>query len=448
MLRDYQQEVLDRAGNELRHYKGVVIVLPCRSGKSYVMEEICNRCQKKGSNVLILAHRNILLEQHRQLIDYPNVRIESVFTEVNHLGEHGKVDLIMIDEAHISGCKTYHDVCEYYNCKILGFTASPARLDGKPLDLFQKIVEGISADELIKRGAISDYDLYAPKLNIDLSKVPVGDGDYSVVQLEDIMCDRKIYGDIIENYEKLAKGKQAIAYCTSIKHSKIICDLFNGAGYTAVHIDSHTPERERLQVMDDFKHGKITILCNCNLISEGITLPSCEVCLMLRPTQSLALYIQQSCRALTPQEGKKAIIIDYVGNAYRHGMPTEKFEWSLTERKKCRNSSGEPEVLVRQCKKCLRVYAGTSPICPYCGAENGKTKKQIEQEEKAELERVTAIEKKAKRMEVGMQDTFGGLIEIAKRRGYAPGWCIAAAKAKGICVDWSLYNKFKRERGN
>ena len=93
-------------------------------------------------------------------------------------------------------------------------------------------------------------------------------------------------------------------------------------------------------IIDSVKNGKITILCNCNLISEGITLPSCEVCLMLRPTQSLALYIQQSCRALTPQEGKKAVIIDYVGNAYRHGMPTERFEWSLNERKKCRNSSG------------------------------------------------------------------------------------------------------------
>jgi len=444
-LRDYQQDVYDRAREQLRHHKGVVVVLPCRSGKSYVMEAMCKSAQEKGSHVLILAHRNILLEQHRDLIDYPNVRIVSVFTEANHLGENGPVDLIIIDEAHISGCKTYHDVCEYYNCKVIGFTATPARLDGKPLDLFDVIVEGISANELIRRGAISDYDLYAPKLNIDLSGVAVGDGDYSTVQLEDIMCDSKIYGDIIENYEKLAKGKQAIAYCTSIKHSQIICDLFNDAGYPAVHIDSHTPEKVRLQVMDDFKKGKFLILCNVNLISEGITLPTCEVCLMLRPTQSLALYIQQSCRALTPQEGKRAIIIDYVGNAFRHGMPTDDNEWSLSERKKCRNTSGEPEVLVRVCQKCLRTYAGTSPICPYCGFNSGKTKKEIENEKKAELERIEKIEKKAKRMEVGMQDTFNGLVEIARKRGYKPGWLITQAKLKSIPVDWVLYNKFKRE---
>ena len=168
---------------------------------------------------------------------------------------------------------------------------------------------------------------------------------------------------------------------------------------------------------------------------------------MLRPTQSLALYIQQSCRALTPQDGKRAIIIDYVGNAYRHGMPTDNQKWSLSERKKCKNSSGEPEVLVRVCQKCLRTYAGNGQICPYCGANNGKTKRQIEQEEKAELERITAIEKKNKRMEVGMQNTFGGLVQIAKERGYNPGWCIQQAKLKHIEIDWALYNKLKRERG-
>ena len=102
-------------------------------------------------------------------------------------------------------------------------------------------------------------------------------------------------------------------------------------------------------------------------------------------------------------------------------MLDEETEWSLTERKRCRNSSGEPEVLVRICQKCLRAYPGVNPICPYCGADNGKTRKQIEQEEKAELERITAIEKKAKRMEVGMQRDFEGLVAIARERGYAPG---------------------------
>lgn len=418
MLRDYQQNSYDKTKEALKQYKGVICQLPCRAGKSYIMKEICEAAQKKNSNVLVLAHRNILLEQHRELINMNNIRIESVFTEANHLGKNGKVDLIIIDEAHISGCQTYHDVCDYYKCKIIGFTATPCRLDGKPLDLFQTIVNGISAKELIKRGNISDYDLYAPRTNLDLTGVNVGDGDYSTVQLEEIMCDPKIYGDIVSNYEKLAKGKQSIAYCTSIKHSKLVCQLFNDAGYPAVHIDSHTPEKERQKVMQDFKDGKFLILCNVNLISEGITLPSCEVCLALRPTQSLALWVQQACRALTPKEGKKAIIIDYTGNCFRHGMPTDDFEWSLEKKIRCKNPSGEPEVLTRLCNDCLRVYPGTLPICPYCGFNNGKTKKEIEHEKKVELEKIEETTRKEKKKEQGRARSLEELVKLGKERGY------------------------------
>ena len=133
------------------------------SGKSYVFAKITQDACKKGSRVLILAHRHSLLDQHKELfenleLNNKNVRIESVFTEANHLGENGPVDLIIIDEAHLSGAKSYQKVCEYYNCLRILFTGSPARLDGKPLDLADSMVVGISAKELIKRGNISDYE--------------------------------------------------------------------------------------------------------------------------------------------------------------------------------------------------------------------------------------------------------------------------------------------------
>ena len=447
MLRDYQQDVFDRLKLELLHNKRIICQMPCRSGKSYIMYEICKKANLKGTNVLILAHRNLLLDQHRTLIDLPNVRITSRQTEVRHLGEHGKVDIILCDECHLSAADTYKKIFDFYsNAVIIGMTATPCRLDGRSLgEIYQKIIKGPTVKYLIGIGAISPFDHYAPKLNINMDNVKIGDGDYNQKDLEEVMIDSKIYGDIIANYEKLAKGKQAIAYCVSIKHAQEICNLFNRHGYEAKCIHSKIPKKEREQILDDFKAQKFTIIVSVDCISEGISLPSCEVCLMLRPTQSYALYVQQGMRALTPSPEKRAIIIDYIGNVYRHGMLDEEEEFSLTERKKCKNSSGEPEVLVRVCQKCLRTYAGTSPICPYCGADNGKTKKEIENEKKAELERIEKIEKKKRRMEVGMQDTFGGLVEIAKERGYAPGWCLAQAKIKHIPVDWAMYNKFKRE---
>lgn len=431
MLRDYQQDMYLKIREALRHGLNPCAVLPCRSGKSWIILQICNDAERKGSNVLVLAHRRLLLSQHGELIK--NARLESVFTEVNHLGEHGKVDLIIIDEAHIAGAESYKKVCEYYNCPVIGFTATAKRLDNKPLSMFTTVINGISADELIDKGLIAPYDIYAPKLNIDLSKVSMSGADFNNEQLGETMCDKKIYGDIIKYYRELADGKQALAYCVNIKHSKEVCDLFNSNGIPACHMDATTPEKERERLITDFKSGKYMILCNCNLISEGITLPECECCMLLRPTQSETLYIQQSCRCLTPNENKRAIIIDFVGNCYAHGLPSEKREYSLTPTR-IRNSSREPDVLVRECKHCFRVYKGTSRICPYCGEDNGKTRKEIEQEQKAELERITELHRKQARKEVGMARTEAELIAIGRKRGYSnPAYwakCIIAARRK------------------
>lgn len=416
MLRQYQRDIYEQIRHNLCLYNSVCAVLPCRSGKSYIMKEICEKAALKGSKVLILAHRKLLLKQHAKIIN--NCRFASVFTEVNHLGEYDTPDLLIIDEAHISGAESYKKVCDYYKCKKILFTATAKRLDNKPL-LCDFIINGISADELIQMGCISDYDLYAPKLNIDLSNVKMSGSDFNNEQLAETMCDHKIYGDIIKYYKELAEGKQALAYCVNIKHAQEICKLFQENGYAAAEMDSETPEKYRDILLDKFKSGEIQILCNCNLISEGITLPECDCCMLLRPTQSETLYIQQACRCLTPRENKKAIIIDYVGNCYTHGMPTEKREYSLNPHvKRIRNANRELDVIVRQCKKCLRVYAGNKPECPYCGFNNGKTRKQIEQDEKAELERITEIKRKQARQEVGMAKTEAELINIGIKRGY------------------------------
>ena len=246
--------------------------------------------------------------------------------------------------------------------------------------------------------------------------------DFNNEQLSQTMCDRKIYGDIIKYYHTLAEGMQALAYCVDIKHSKSICDLFNENNISAKHIDSTTPEDEREKIIASFKKKEFQILCNCNLISEGMTLPECDCCLLLRPTQSETLYIQQACRCLTPREGKRSVIIDFVGNCYAHGMPTERRVYTLSA-EKIKNPSREADVVVRECSSCFRVYAGNGRICPYCGHDNGKTRKQIEQEEKAELERVTEINRRRARMEVGMARTEAELIDIGRRRGYKnPGY--------------------------
>lgn len=448
-LRNYQLDIYNKIRQAFKDgYKNPLAVLPCRSGKSYIMKAITESANKKRHNVLILAHRNSLINQHKELfedIDWNFTRIESVFTEVRHLGENGPVDLIIIDEAHISGASSYEKVCRYYDCPRIGFTATAGRLDGKPLDLFDIIIQGISAKELIKLGAISDYDYYAPELNIDLSNVRKGFGDYNNEDLGNVMSSRRIYGDILKYYRMLADNKQAIAYCVNVAHSQEVCEMFNSNGISARHIDAHTKEKDREKIIQDFKQGKFKILCNCNLISEGITLPTAEVGLLLRPTQSVCLYIQQACRCLTPAKDKKAIIIDYVNNIQRHGIPTDERDWSLEQPvKEYINENEDGTFKLRVCQECFSVFE-TAPVCPYCGAAYETTPTEIQNFKEIELKKIE--EEKARKRQVFLNNiaekvkdyksayeckNWVELTQFCKNKGYKPGYAYVLAKQMKI----------------
>ena len=443
-LRDYQQEIFDKATKAfLSGAKGVCLVLPCRSGKSYVMARMI--LGSKG-NVLVLAHRHTLIKQHKELLENlgiytEKVTVESVFTEASRLGRNSQdyYKLIIIDEAHLSEAASYRKVCDYYNCKVVGFTATPARLDGKPLTLFDTLITGITAKELISQGAISDYDYYAPDLGINTENVDMVAGEYNNGQLSELMCQAAIYGDVLKYYKTLGEGRQAIAYCTSVKHSQKVADMFNENGIPAISIDGSMSMKERNKRMDLFTKGKVQILCNCNLISEGITLPNASVGLLLRPTCSLPLFIQQSCRVLTPCEGKKAVIIDFVNNVQKHGLPTDEHEWSLGEPISKRKEFNEDGTLtIRQCENCFRCFK-TASVCPYCGYKYEVKGRELRSVKDVELKRIEAIQreeqekqKKNARMEQGKCRTYEELYDLAVSRGYKnpSGWAYFIMKGR------------------
>ena len=443
-LRDYQIDIFNKATEAFRSGgKGVCCVLPCRSGKSYIMAEMIKRAR---GNVLVLAHRHTLINQHKDLLQSlgvltNNVRVESVFTEASRLGRysHNEVDLIIIDEAHLSEAMSYRKVCEYYDCKRVLFTATPARLDGKPLTLADTLITGITADELIKAGAISEYDYYAPDLHLNFDSIPMVAGEYNNGQLTNLMCQTAIYGDVLKYYRQLGDNRQAIAYCTSVKHSEQTAKMFCNNGISAISIDGSMSQKERNKRMDMFRNGEVQILCNCNLISEGVTLPNASVALLLRPTMSLPLFIQQACRVLTPVVGKKAVIVDYVNNVQKHGLPTEAHNWSLTQSVTKRKEFNEDGTLsIRQCENCFKCFK-TAPKCPYCGYEYTVKGRELKAVTDVELKKIEAVQreeqekqKKAARMEVGQCRTIADLQKIAKERGYAPGWVWQMARIKHI----------------
>jgi superfamily II DNA or RNA helicase/intein/homing endonuclease len=316
----------------------------------------------------------------------------------------------LVHNCHHAKAKSWYNIIDYFNdVPMVGLTATPERADGKTLgDVFDVMVEGVESDWLIKNGYLSKYKYYAPPVT-DM-EFKMKNIDYDLDEFSSQLLKSKIYGSISKY---INPQKKTIIYCPTIEFSKYLCEQTG-----ATHFDGKTPAKERKQIVDDFKSGKIMALSNVNLIGEGFDVPDCDTVLLLRPTQSLALFIQQSMRCLRPQPGKEAVIYDLVGNVYRHGLPTEPHIWSLTaKRKRLKNNTSE-EIIVRRCGRCMLVYSGLGKVCPYCGFDNGKTRKQIEHERAIELEEIKKINKAKYRRMVAMATTHKELTDIGISRGY------------------------------
>jgi len=409
-LRQYQVSLINNTREAFRSFKRPLVVLGCGAGKTICFADMAHKHIKLHNGyVWFLVHRQELIEQTDKTfkefgIPEDNVFIGMVQTITRHPERYKKPTLIIFDEAHHAKAKSWTNIIDYFqDVPMIGLTATPARRDGKPLgDIFDTMVIGESNDNLIKQGWLSEYDYYAPSVEVLEYKIKGTDYDLNDVTAQ--LLKSKIYGDIGKYIDQTRK---TIIYCPSIMFSKLICER-----YGAIHFDGDTPKKEREQIVKDFRSGKIMLLSNVDLIGEGFDVPDCEVVILLRPTMSLALYIQQSMRCLRPGENKRATIYDLVGNVYKHGLPTEDREWSLAKQLKARKD--EDEIIVRQCQKCRLVYSGNARVCPYCGNDNGNTRKQIEEEQNIELAKVKKIE----RMKVGRAGTLEELIKIGQQRGY------------------------------
>lgn len=424
-LREYQQDLYQKTADAFRQgHKRVLVCVGCGAGKSYIFAKMAERA--KGP-VLVLTHRRELLDQTGRLFQEHgiNARIEMILTEANHLGEHERPALIITDEAHLSRSNSWMKVLDYYDTHTVGFTATPVRLDGKPLgDIYSALVTGVSVRWLIDNERLAPYEYYAPTV-VETEDLRVQAGDYVIKDLEQLMSDRAIYSDVLKSWERLAKGQKTIAYCVSVKHAQETAKMFTDAGYPAVEIDGSTPPKKRAEIMQDFRHGKIMVLCNVGIISEGVSIDDVTCCLLLRPTESHALYWQQGMRSMRYQPGKTAIVIDCVGNYTRNPLFDADVEWSLTEsvRKKPKIND-EGDFVIRTCPSCFKVFK-TAPVCPYCGAEYPLHPREIKAHQDIELARITAEEaervaeaKKSARREQGRAQTFEELLAIGKAKGY------------------------------
>jgi superfamily II DNA or RNA helicase len=392
-LFDYQQNLVDKISQSIRNgSKMPLAVLPTGGGKTVVFSYLCHRYVQVKKRALILTHRQELLKQASNTlskfgIEYgvikagytPNpfalVQVASVATLVRRLNKVDfKPDIIIIDECHHATANTYKKIIEHYNTRhVLGFTATPIRSDGTGLgDVFDSINIGASVTTLIHLGRLSKPKYFSP-VDVDLSSVKMRGKDYDESGLNDVMDKPTITGDAIDNYRKYGEGMPAVAFCVSVKHAEHVAQQFRQAGISAMAVSGQTPDADRQRILAGLGTGEVQVVCSCDLISEGFDIPAIGVAILLRPTMSLGLYMQQVGRALRVTEGKThAVILDHANNYKRHGLVTQPFDWSLKgmEKKKKKQQAEEVQLKTRQCDYCFIVFEPREAIkgcCPDCG---------------------------------------------------------------------------------
>lgn len=431
-LHDYQQKLVNKSRQLLAGgASGVLIVSPAGSGKSVIIAEIARLATNKKNHVLFIVHRKELAEQIEQTflqnnVDLDYVTIETVGRAKNRLDEMAAPDLIITDESHHSRAKTYKTIYDYYPQALkLGFTASPWRMNGKGFaDIYDEMVEGPDVSWLIENEFLAPYRYFAPTIADIKALRRNSTGDYSQRSMDNAFKNA-IWGDVVEHYQKLADGQQAILYAHSIAASEAIADEFNGQGIVARHVDGSTPKKQREAIMEQFKAGDIKVLTNVDIVSEGFNVPDCTCVILLRPTQSLVLHIQQSMRSMRYKPDKQATIIDHVANYTLHGLPDTEREWMLKDWKTPSAKSEKNKSPTRVCEACYAVVPSKELKCPICGYEielekKKPIKKEVVDVELKEIKAFTFTTQYKKRK--NELETLEDYYIYAKENGYKESW--------------------------
>lgn len=529
-LRDYQAagvaQIRERFAAGCR---AVLYVLPTGGGKTRVFTYITSSAGAKGKRVLILAHRQELISQSSMSLAELDVRHGLITPEnkvkpimsahikrlkkslvdqgahvhvasVQTISRPGRLaqwadyfDLIIVDEAHHATAGqwfTFLDMAK--RAKVLGVTATPHRTDGQGLGVdaggvFDAMIEGPDPAYLMDQGFLTKAKVYAPPQLVDVSGIKRDkSGDFNGRQLAELMAERRIYGDAVGHYNRICPGQPAIVFCSSVKNAEMAAEEFRRSGWRFASIDGSMDDETRRNLIEALGDGRLHGLTSCDIISEGTDIPVVTVAIMLRPTDSEIIFLQQAGRVLRPiyapghdiscQQGRLdaiaasnkpfAIILDHVGNCLRHGLIDEKRQWSLEGKpKRTRESDSEPSVRVVQCPTCFAAQEPQKPMPLEDGKYGFRCVGQLPTgddcqhvftielpKEKgvvaSDLQELTAEDAERLRMQrrqqVGMATSVEEFQEIAKERGYKPAWVrqmVKMRKAQGRLTASTNDNK-------
>jgi DNA repair protein RadD len=445
-LRDYQQDLFDRIHTAIRGgTRDPIVVSPTGSGKTATFCYIAHRAAQAGNPVIILVHRRELITQTSATLKRfgvphgiiqpgvtndpaQHVQLGMVQTICRRTSKITIPKLIITDECHHAAAGSYRAILTAFPDAVsIGFTATPVRLDGKGLaDYYGEIIIGQTVEWLIEHGHLVRPRYFAPPMQASLAGVKKRGGDYASNELANAMDKATVTGDAVTHYRRICPKSRAVAFCVNISHAQHVSEQFRSEGIPSGIIHGGLTPEQRRAVVDELSSGRIQVMTSVDVVSEGFDLPSAEVAILLRPTASLGLHLQQIGRILRPSQNKQAVVLDHVGNLLRHGFAEDEREWSLDGIDK---SAKKSESLgMKQCKQCFCLHK-PAPECPECGYVYPVPKAKKMTYLEANLEELTR-----KPIQLALKEckTRNDLKILAKARGYKPGFVYYKAKELGF----------------
>jgi superfamily II DNA or RNA helicase len=235
-------------------------------------------------------------------------------------------DLIIVDECHhyTLDNSTYSAALHAFPDALrLGISATLQRTDKRHLeDMFDSVVASAGITQGIREGWLCDLRGRLVRLSeIDLTNVRVSHGDFAQDELA-AACDQdRINSRVVDVWLDHARDRLTLAFCCSVSHAHHMAEAFQAAGIAAVAVDADTDSTERRRVVAEFRAGRIRVLCNYGIYTEGFDCPRADCALMCRPTKSQLVYLQCVGRVtrIAPEK-QNALVLDVVGLSERHRL--------------------------------------------------------------------------------------------------------------------------------
>ncbi|CCE86556.1 Piso0_005052 [Millerozyma farinosa CBS 7064] len=352
-LRDYQQDAINAVLTSISEgIRRPAVVLATGGGKSVVFASLIPKIrpssESRGHKTLVLAHKEELVRQaadwvgrinptHSVGIDMRKIRpretddviVASVPTIIRQtrLSRYKPEEFktIIIDECHHAPARSWQKILNHFGATapdsdiyVVGFTATMERSDSKSLgEIFDDIVYERDLLDMIRNKELADMVFSTVDTDIDFEEVSVKDGDYEIRSLSNYVNNSEVNFKILLAYSSMRKKfdfKSTLVFCVDINHCKTLCGLFQREGINAQYVTGETVKHERARIVSDFREGKIQVLCNVQVFTEGTDIPNIDSLFLARPTKSRALLIQMVGRGLRLTQSKTHChVIDIAG---------------------------------------------------------------------------------------------------------------------------------------